>query len=110
VFVIRRSLYDWKAVSFQKHVQSFRSGSHRIILKQFKQVFGAEILVKVILCAASIVDSGKTHSLFVDLTPVNLFFYCTHSQKSVNYNVSLLTYSKNSVNRLVIIGGVPVRI
>lgn len=108
MFVICWSAHDGETISFKQHLQCIWFYSLWIILEKFKQILRTEVFVKVTLTATTVVYCCQTHALFVDLTPVNFFFYSTHCKQSVNDNISLLTYSKHSINSLIVICWIPV--
>lgn len=116
MLVICRSLNYWETILFKKHVKSFTlfSACFRVEFEKLEQIGIFEILFKVTHTRCSLLlrrlNYGQVDSLFVHLTPIYKLFNATHSDKSVDNDVSLLSYSKYSIYGLIVISWVPIRV
>ena len=80
-------------------------------MEQLKEVSVLEVLLKVFLRSFSLlVDRRQIHTFLVNLTPVNLLFDCAHSDESVNYHILFLTNTEDSINSLIVISRIPIRV
>ena len=104
-------LFYGEPVTLQKE---FDSGTRfiaflSVVFEEIEKVCIFEVLLKVLLrIFASPVDRGEVHSFLVDLSSVNFLFDCAHRDQTVNNDILFLTYSKDSVDGLIVIGWIPI--
>ena len=71
------------------------------------------IVIKIFCCLSSVrltLYCCVVNARFVNLSHVNLLFNSATRNQSINYHIFILTNSINTINALVIIGWVPIRI
>lgn len=109
---VRRRFLHWEAISVEQQLQRIASRFARlcIVLEELEQVRVLEVLFKVLLPRTRAVDRCQVHAFLVNLAAVNFLLDSAHGHKPINDHVSLLADSKNSIDGLVVVRRVPVRV
>ena len=108
--IIGGGLLNREAVPFQQEFHGGRLSLLRIVLEQLEQVRIREILVEILLGTAAVIDRSQTHTLLVDLTTVDLLLDRADRQQPIHDNIALLANTEYTVNSLVVICWVPIRV
>ena len=108
--IIGGGLLNRETVPFQQEFHGGRLSLLRIVLEQLKQVRIREILVEILLGTAAVVDRSQTHTLLVDLTTVDLLLDRADRQQPIHDHIALLADTEYTVNSLVVICWIPIRV
>ena len=99
----------WKLTSIPNYLKSL---TRFFIWIKWNQL--SKLIIIEIFCCLSCIRLGLycciVNARFVDLSHVNLFFNCSTSDKSIYYHIFLLPYSIYSIDALVVICRIPIRI
>ena len=109
---VGRCLYDREAIALQKHLKGVarRLTGFRIVLEQLEEIRVLEVLLEVLasLGTTRAINCRQVHAFLVDLAAVDLILDRSHRHQSIHDHVPLLPDSENPIDRLVVVGRVPV--
>ena len=109
---VRWSLLIRTAISTHDELECVASllAPFSLEFEQLEQVIVLEVLLELGLGVCAVIYSTHCHAFLVNLSTVDFLFDCAHRYESVHYHVFLLSDTEHSVDRLVVVCRIPVRV